>query len=214
MHRALIIAGALVAASVLTWFFPLFHIVSRSSLKSAQAAAEFQAADYVKSFWTERLTPALGEANDSVAVLNALRENPAQARTEFGRTVGLGRSTLYFVSGKGTIISIDNKAVGVSFGSGVKDPEVSISTGLLFGNTARDATGLLNGSEFPNSQQFNEISTELNRTIEATVLPKLKKQAKVGDEIHFVGCAEVTTLPRDISPLKVVPLQVSIGESP
>jgi predicted lipoprotein len=214
MHRALIIAGALVAAGVLTWFFPLFHVVSRSSMKSAQAAAEFQPADYVKKFWGERLMPALGEADDAVAVLAALRENPAQSQTEFGRTVGLGRSTLYFVSGKGTITSIDSKAVGVSLGSATKEPEVSISTGLLFGNTARDATGLLNGSEFPNSQQFNEISTELNRTIEATVLPTLKMEAKIGDTIHFVGCAEVTTLPRDISPLKVVPLQVSIGESP
>lgn len=214
MHRALIIAGALVAASVLTWFFPLFHVVSRSSLKSAQAAAEFQAADYVKSFWTERLKPAFGEADDAGAVLAALRENPAQARTEFGRTVGLGRSTLYFVSGKGTIVSVDGKVVGVSLGSATSAPDVAISTGLLFGNTARDATGLLNGSEFPNSQQFNEISTEINRTIEATVLPALKKQAKVGDEIQFVGCAEVTSLPRDVSPLKVVPLQVSIGESP
>jgi len=214
MRRALIIAGALVAAGVLTWFFPLFHVVSRSSIKSAQAAAQFQAADYVKKFWKDRLIPALGEADDAVAVLAALRENPEQARTEFGRTVGLGRSTLYFVSGKGTIVSVDGKAVGVSLGSAKKEPDVSISTGLLFGNTARDATRLMDGSEFPNSQQFNEISTELNRTIEATVLPTLKKQAKVGDAIHFVGCAEVTTLPRDISPLKVVPLQVSFDESP
>jgi predicted lipoprotein len=214
MHRALIIAGALVAAGVLTWFFPLFHVVSRSSLKSAQAAAEFQAADYVKNFWAERLTPALSEADDAVAVLTALRENPEQARTEFGRTVGLGRSTLYFISGKGTIVAVDGKSAGVSLGSASKEPEVSISTGLLFGNTARDATGLLNGSEFPNSQQFNEISTELNRTIEASVLPKIKNEAQVGNTIQFVGCAEVTTLPRDISPLKIVPLQVSIGKSP
>jgi predicted lipoprotein len=214
MNRALIIAGALVAAGVLTWLFPLFHVVSRSSLTSAQAESRFHAADYVNEFWAARLMPALSEADDAVAALAALRENPDQARAEFGRTVGLGRSTLYFLAGKGTIVSVDGKAVGVSLGTVAKEPDISISTDLLFGNTVRDATGLLDGSKFPNSQQFNEISTELNRTIEVTVLPALKTQAQVGDTIHFVGCAEVTTLPRDIRPLKVVPLKISFDESP
>ena len=123
MHRALVIAGALVAAGVLTWFFPLFHVVSREFAdRPSKQPPSFSAADYVKEFWTAKLTPAFGEAADAAAVLAALRENPEQARTEFGRTVGLGRSTLYFVSRQGTIVSVDKKAVGVSLRIGDEGP--------------------------------------------------------------------------------------------
>ena len=208
MNRTAAIVGGLVAAGVLTWFFPLFHVVSRESLRAERERKAFHAAAFVKEFWAKLLMPALEDAADAATVLAALREDPQQARTLFGRTAGLGRSSLYFIRGSGTIVSVDDKQVGVSLGGQSGDPDIVLVTGLLFGNTVRDATGLLNGDDFPNSQQFNEISTELNRTIETTVLPALKAGAKVGDTIQFVGCAEVTNLPRDIFPLRLAPIDV------
>jgi predicted lipoprotein len=208
MNRAVVILGALLAVGVLSWFFPLFHVVSRDALRAEKEEATFHAADFAKEFWTTKLTPALPEAADVGAVLAAYRESPDQARTQFGRSVGIGRSTLYFVRGNGKVASIDNKQIVVQLTDDASGPHVALLTGLLFGNTVRDATGLLNGDDFPNSQQFNEISTELNRTIEATVFPPLKESAKVGAAIEFVGCAEVTNVPRDFTPLKIVPLEV------
>ncbi len=152
--------------------------------------------------------PALADAENVGLVLAAFHDSPEQARTQFGRSVGIGRSTLFFVRGSGTIAAIDNKQIVVALTDDASGPHVALVTGLLFGNTVRDATGLLHGDDFPNSQQFNEISAELNRTIETTVLPPLKERAKVGDAIEFVGCGEVTEVPRDIAPLKLVPLEV------
>jgi predicted lipoprotein len=214
MNRATITIAVLLAAGVLSWFFPLFRVVSRSSVQAAQSASKFDAAAFVDELWTKKLPPTFADAHDAAAVVAALRENPQQAKTEFGRTVGLGRSTLYFLQGQGTIASVDGKAVGIALTADTNEPEVSLPTGLLFGNTVRDATGLVDGNAFPNSQQFNEISTQLNRKIEETVLPSLKSQAKVGDKIRFVGCSEVTNLPRDVSPLKVIPLEVTFEASP
>lgn len=208
MNRTAVIVGALVAAGILTWFFPLFHVVSRESLRAEREQKQFRAADFVKEFWTAQLMPSLDDAADVTTVLAALREDPQLARTQYGRSAGLGRSVLYFVRGQGMIVAVDDKHVGIALGEG-HDADVALETGLLFGNTVRDATGLLSGDDFPNSQQFNEISNELNRTIETTILPALRTQAKVGDTIQFVGCAEVTRVPRDISPLRVVPVHVT-----
>jgi predicted lipoprotein len=210
MNRIAAIFGALLAVAVLTWFFPLFHVVSRESLRAEKEQGRFRAADFVREFWAAQLTPALPEAADVLSVLAVYRENPDQARTQFGRSVGIGRSTLYFVRGSGKIASINDKQIVVALTDDASGPHVALQTGLLFGNTVRDATGLLNGDDFPNSQQFNEISTELNRTIETTVLPPLKKAAKVGAEVEFVGCAEVTNMARDFAPLKIVPLEVKV----
>lgn len=207
MKRALIIFAAVAAVGVLTWFFPLFRVVSRESLLAEKDRKTFNAADFVQTYWQQKLTPAFTDAADASAVLAALRETPDQARTQFGRTVGIGRESLYFIRGSGKIASVDKKEVGISL-SDKEQADLTLQTGLLFGNTVRDATGLLSASDYPNSQQFNEISSELNRTVETKVLPPLRAAAKVGAEIEFVGCAAVTDLPRDITPLKVVPLEV------
>lgn len=214
MNRAVIIICLLIAVSVLTWFFPLFHVVRRDALREAEQQTVFDAADHVKVIWTEKLPPVLADAADAALVLAALRQDPQRARNEFGRSVGIGRSSLFLVRGRGTIMSADNKAIGVSLDADDKEVDVSLVTGLLFGNTIRDATGLIDGDDFPSSQEFNQISGELNRTVETTVLPRLKAQAKVGDTIEFVGCGEVTNLPRDITPLKLIPLEWKIEHVP
>jgi predicted lipoprotein len=82
--------------------------------------------------------------------------------------------------------------------------------GLLFGNTVRDGTGLLNVNDFPNSQDFNAISEALNHLVETRVQPKLREQAKVGSVVAFAGCAEVNDGSTDLRPLRVVPVSVEV----
>ena len=212
MNRVVIILCLLIAVGVLTWFFPLFHVVQRDALRDGDEQTAFDAAEYVKLIWTEKLPPVLPDAADAALVLAALRQDPQRARNEFGRSVGIGRSSLFLVRGRGTIMSADNKAIGVSLDADDKEVDVSLVTGLLFGNTIRDATGLIDGDDFPSSQEFNQISAEFNRTVETTVLPRLKTHVKVGDTIEFVGCGEVTNVPRDITPLKLTPLEWKIWQ--
>jgi len=210
MNRLVATLAALAVVGVLLWFLPLFHVVRREAALANTQSSEFSAADYGKDFWKTRLVPAFDQAANAATVLTALRNDPKQARVRFGRSAGLGRAVLYVVRGRGTIVSVDDKSIGVALDADGKQTDVALQTGLLFGNTIRDATGLIHGGDFANSQQFNEVSMVLNRIVETTVLPQLKKQARVGDTIEFVGCAEVTNVPRDISPLKMVPLEVKL----
>jgi predicted lipoprotein len=207
MKRVLVTVGLLVTLGVLFWQFPLFHVVAMGQA-DASRATEFSAADFVETFWSERLVPSFDQAADAAAVLAAIREAPDEARRRFGRSAGLGRATLYFLRGSGTVAAIDERGVGVTLSKDAATPEIVLQTGLVSGNTIRDATGLLAASDYPNSQQFNDISTELNRTVEATVIPNLKQAATVGRRVVFVGCARVLNLPSDVQPLKVIPLEV------
>ena len=52
--------------------------------------------------------------------------------------------------------------------------EITLQTGLVFGDAIRDGTGLLNASDYPNSQDFNDISAALNHLVETRVLPDLR----------------------------------------
>jgi predicted lipoprotein len=72
----------------------------------------------------------------------------------------------------------------------------------------RDATGLIKASNYPNAQEFNDISAALNSIVETNVLPQLQRIAKVGGRIQFAGCVEVGEEESDLKSLKLVPILV------
>ena len=143
-------------------------------------------------------------------LLADFRASPETARAKFGRKVGVSRTRLVVLRGNGTIVTIDKKGVGVALQGETKEADIVLQTGLLFGNTVRDATGLLDASNFPDSRQFNEISTELNRIVEARIVPILKEKAVVGRQIHFAGCAEIADEGELVKPLTIIPLEVRV----
>ena len=200
----------LAALACLFWRFPLFHVVPLNQTLAAREQAAFNAAEFVKHFWAERLMKSLDRAADATEVVSLLAENPQAARQQFGRKVGLSEACYYFLRGNGTVISVSPRCIALSLSNSRTNADVIVPTGLLFGNAARDATGLLDASAFPNSQNFNDISSELNRLIETQVLPSLTSQAAVGRRVQFVGCAEVGDEDQNAKPLTLVPVWVKV----
>lgn len=209
MKRPIALILLLLVVGALLWWLPLFHVVSLDKRRAEKEQAAFSAAEYAKDFWTRKLPPALENANDAATVLAAARQDPEAAREQYGRSVGLGRTSLYFLRGSGTIVSVDKDAVGVALERTEGAPDLVLQTGLLFGNAVRDSTGLISPSDFPNSQNYNDLSNELNRIVETLVLPPLKEQAMVGRQLQFVGGAEVLN-DSDWQPLKLIPLEVHV----
>jgi predicted lipoprotein len=207
--RRIVLSVCLVgAAGAVLWFLPLFRIVSIETRSANRDQAGESAAEFAARFWDAQLAAALPTALDAATVLAALRENAEQAREQFGRSVGLSRSYYYFVRGVGRIVSVDRTAVGVALDDDGAEADVLLLRGLVFGNAVRDATGLLNPSDYKNSQYFNDISSELNRIVEARVLPALDEQAEVGLTIRFVGCAEIGSRADGAVQLKTTPLEI------
>ena len=210
MKRAGSILGACAVLVVVFWVFPAFHIVSLKRAQAAKASGVFNPTDFATKFWRERLTPALKNAIDAQIVLDALAKDPKAAAATYGRTIGISDTAYYFMRGTGTVVSVEVKGVGVALRGTDGKPDLLIKTGLLSGNTVRDATGLVNASEYPNSQNFNDISTELNRIVESQVIPDLKTNATVGRKLAFTVCAEVGEDEAGDRPLKVIPVMAEV----
>jgi predicted lipoprotein len=214
MKRAVVTLGVLIAVAGLTWWLPLFHIMPLEA-ETAHRSPALESAALASSFWNGPLTESFDQAADAAAVVAAIRDSPQMARERFGRTVGLSRAYYFYLRGTGTVVAIAPKGIALALeghdtSSGAAVPDVILRTGLLFGNTVRDATGLLSAGDYSNSQHFNDISAALNRIVELEVLPVLKEKAAVGRRIEFVGCVEVENEPRDLRPLKVVPIHIEI----
>jgi predicted lipoprotein len=210
MKRVVLAVIALGLLAGVFRFVPLFHLVPLKQEQGRQAGAEFNPTNFATAFWNDKLLKSLERAADAGQVLAALASDPQKARTQFGRTLGISSSTLFFLRGTGRVVSVTKKGVALTLKDDGDTADILLPTGLLFGNTVRDGTGLLDASAFPNSQNFNDLSTELNRMIETTLLPKLREQAKVGVKISFVGCAEVAEEDADTKPLKVIPVSVKL----
>ena len=198
---------SVVLLAIVCWRFPLFHVVPLKQATAEKVAATFDATQFAKTFWTNQILASLGKAVKADALLPAIQADAAEAKKKFSGSVGLSEGYFYFVSGNGKIISVLDDEVLIAVSENSTSPEISLQTGLIFGNTLRDGTGLLNASDYPNSQDFNDISAALNQIVETRVLPKLRESAKAGAKISFVGCAEVADESSDLHPLKIIPIQ-------
>lgn len=203
--RPVFIALAVIAVALL-WRFPLFRIVPLKTAKAQQVAA-FDAEAFAREFWEAKLLPATARAVELNALLAALAQDPMAARQRYGRALGLSSTTAIFVQGAGRVSAIEDDGVRVALNGAPAGREVSLLTGLVFGNAVRDGTGLLDVSAYADSQDFNKLSTALNGIVETRVAPALREQAKVGREIRFAGCLELEE-DAALDHLRIVPVKV------
>ena len=196
----------IVLVVVLFWPFPAFHIVPLGQASARDGWNDFNAQAFAQQFWKTKLIPAFDQATDAAELLPALEKDPKEARSRFGHLPGMSSTTFFLVKGTGEVVAVEDDGVRLRILTSARETEVLLHTGLLFGNTVRDGTGLIDPGQFPNSQRFNDIATELNRIVEANVIPVLRKLAVPGRKVAFVGCAELEEdeTPR---PLKVVPVK-------
>jgi predicted lipoprotein len=210
-RRSEFLAGlALLAMAPAMWKFPLVHVSRLDAKRSIQSVeGDFNAIAAAETLWYARLQPAFGKAPDAKEVLDALRANPTDACSRFGHKVGINRNCLYMLQGTGVIVSLKKNVVGISLTPGGAH-ELLISTGLLFGNAVRDAAGLVEASDFADSQDFNALSEQLNRLVESRVLADFRKRAAVGQRIRFAGCVEVKPSWNSDKPLAIIPVRIEI----
>ncbi len=199
---------------VATFWFPLVHFVPLKQTQTQATQAEFNPTNFATAFWNDRLLKSLDRAADASQVLAALAADPQKARAQFGRKLGVSSSTLFFLRGTGHVVGLKKNSVALALKEGDDTADILLPTGLLFGNAVRDGTGLLDASAFPNSQNFNDLSTELNHIVETTLLPRLREQAKAGAKISFAGCAEVDDEETDVKPLKAIPVSLKLESPP
>jgi predicted lipoprotein len=194
----------------LLYRYPLFRIVRLHEAKQQRSEQEFDPARFAQQFWEEQLLGAVGNTVDAITLMKAVREDPRSAKDRHGQSLGIGSVYCYFLRGNGYVVAINADSVDLSLTGAGGEADVTIQTGLIFGNAIRDGSALIDVNQFPNSQDFNKISEAINAIVETRVLPPFKEQVNVGAKIEFAGCAEILDEALDLDPLRIVPIVLTI----
>jgi predicted lipoprotein len=188
-NRRPFIVLAVTAGAVLCWRFPPFHVVSLKRVREQRPAEAFDAKVAAATEWNAKVIPAAEHGVEVTELIAALARNAAGARQRHGRSGDLGGSTFFAVKGVGRVSAVNENAVVVGVDGG--DVKVRLTVGPIFGSVVRDASGLSDASAYPSSQDFNDLSAELNRIVETQIEPELIQKARPGTMIRFAGCAEL-----------------------
>ena len=175
----------------------------------------FNAAQYAEDFWLNQLPDVLDEAVDAKKLIELFKTDTPRAIERHGRAPGVSRVYAYLLRAEGTILSIDTDGVKLSIGEPRTDPDVVIETGLYIpGNAVRDASGLVDVSDFSDTMKFNEIGGEINKIIVGEVIrPFLDKKPTAGRAIKFFGATQVAqdAFGADVPELlRVVPIRLEL----
>jgi len=145
------------------------------------------AAAYVDSIWSPKLLPAI-----SSAAVDAQTLLDAQAGKYCHQTAN-GPCYL-IVKGEGRVIGADQRSrsgiLEIDIAPFDGKPDLTIQVGpVLRGVALRDATGIVQFSDFTNQIQFADVGNELNARVLKTVLGPFDVAGSKGRTVEFAGTA-------------------------
>ena len=215
-RKQLILYGVLlVCGGISCWFFPLFHIrklnASNQAIERPKSTTDNQdqVEGLLESAKLRKLDAYLTRGTEVNQLWSAFDSDKAKAKIQFGRQAGLGGAWYFCVRGQGTVASVEKDQVTLTVVNSHR--RVRIELGAVVDNTVREAVAI-KASDFPNSQEFNAVSMELNRQVEQDVIATNRAILKPGAVVEFVGCSKISR-DSDLDPLCLIPIQLKVSSN-
>lgn len=169
-------------------------------------ASTFAADAYARTFWTTKLRPTAAMASTNLStLLPLLKTDKEKAFSSYSHALGIGNIRYFLVRGEGTVTSAGDNTISVSLPTG---ETVQLATEFIFGNAARDASGIIKITDFDNTTDLNNVSAALNDIIREQVVPPLKAMATPGRKLSFVGALELNQAHPHLDALTLIPIAV------
>ncbi len=180
--------------------------------KKTTVQTKLDPSQFARSFWKEKFTSYLDRAVEINNFLKLLKDDPNGTFTKHARTQGIGNTSCFLLKGEGQIMEVKDDHLVVKINPEVPETKIKLNSGLYFGNAVRDVTGLIKMGDFGNTIDYNSVSSELNKIVQAEVISPLKTKVKKGDTISFVGCAEINREQVNADNIELLPVKILINK--
>jgi len=171
---------------------------------------KFDAVAFSKKLWEEKLPTKLGSAVELATFIKTTQSNPADAFSKYTNALGIGNYRYALIKTEGIVTNINDDDIALQTKMGDSLMTVKLATEFIYGNAIRDASGLVDVKDFPNTMDLNNISEELNKMVRKTVLPLFKAAVKKGDKVIVTGAIEIHKEHVKWSELEIIPVQLQI----
>jgi len=171
---------------------------------------KFDAVAFSKKLWEEKLPAKLDSSVELTTFIKAAQANPADAFSEYTNALGIGNYRYALIKVEGVVTNIYDDDITLQIKLADSLMSAKIATEFIYGNAIRDASGLVDVKDFPNTMDLNNISEELNKVVRNTVLPPFKSAVKKGDKVLVTGAIEIHKEHIKWNELEIIPVQLQI----
>lgn len=185
--------------------------LEKLSDRGTKGGTRIDAAALAREVWKNKVPAKL----DSAVVIDSLKAfieaNDKQVFDKYTHALDIGNYRYALVKGLATVASVNEDDVRLL----VKDKEpfkAVLVTEFVYGNTLRDALGIFNLKDFPNTEDLNNISEQLNKIVRKEVVPSFRTVLKPGSHIAFVGAIQINKAHVHFDGLEIVPVRIKIVE--
>lgn len=197
----------LVAVALLAYKSVYFQKLSD---KKNKIISTFNAAEFSKKLWNEKMPAKIDSAVDLLALIDAVTKNPDAAISKKTNALAIGNYRYALVKLNATVSEVKDDEISLSAPSADSVLNVHLATEFIYGNAVRDASGLVQVKDFSNTSDLNSISEELNKIIRLTIIPSFKTSIKKGDKVNVVAAIELNKEHLHWQGLELLPVRLQI----
>jgi predicted lipoprotein len=183
--RKRLITAGVVGVVVVAMFFGTKIVTGDGA---AADAGKFSAAEYAAEKWESEVLPGiLDNEHDLAEVATAIAADPEAAADEFGVVEGTS-APVYTVSFTGEAGLYEGGIMPVTVEGLPEGVTVRVQMGPAINGTAiRDASGTVHFPQFTNQIEYQDVGSEFNNIVKATVLEGIDPLALNGTTVSITG---------------------------
>lgn len=208
MKKILKVVVPAIAVIIAVWFS--FYTEPLKEHQERELIKKFSPNQLVDYHWKNDLDTLLKKALDYKVFNEGICKDLQKYSDEYARVPGLGAKSYFLIHGEITVKEVAEDALLFDF---CKETTARILTKFIFTNTARDASGWFNASDFQNTMDYNTLSTYLNNKILNEVVRPMDNRVNTGDKLIFWGAIEISTEEYPVKKLDIVPLRLQLTKN-
>ena len=171
---------------------------------------KFDAPSFSKKLWDEKMPAKMDSAVDLSFLIKEVTADKEAAFKKYSNAMGIGNYRYALIKTTATVASIDIDEIKLQIPSSDSTLNVVLATEYIYGNAIRDASALIDIKAFPNTDNLNSVSEEMNKMVRTSVLPSFKKTIKQGDKINIVAAVELNKEHIKWNGLELLPVRLQI----
>ncbi|MBI3719614.1 MAG: DUF2291 family protein [Sphingobacteriales bacterium] len=183
-----------------------------SERKSNNTAIAFDATAFSKKLWLQQFPVKLDNAVALPVLMEAINKSSTTAFTQYTNALAVGNYRYALVKLDAVVTSVKEDEVLINVQAGDSVLQASLATEFIYGNSIRDASGLVQVKDYPNTSDLNSISEALNKIVRSEVLPSFKSAVKKGNTVNAVAAVELNKEHIHWQGLEFIPLRISIKQ--